>query len=337
MGRETLEEYRKIIEDFPRATIAVIGDIVADHYIIGRQSRLSREAPVIVVKYLEERIIPGGAANSVNNLLALGATVYPIGFVGMDREGRGILECLEHKKALVQGIIQLKNWQTITKTRIMVGDHHTSKQQALRIDKEPEGNVDEGAQQKLLEYLCKIEDSVGAFLVSDYGYGTISPAILAKLKEMASRKIIVVDSRYRLEEFRGVTLATPNEAEAEQWAGTKFRNLEDILLAGAQLRERMALGALLLTRGNEGMILFEKDKNPCIIPIVGEKDVTDVTGAGDTVASVSTLALVAGADFYKAARLANYAASVVVMKRGTATLTKEELIEAIENDLGKDN
>lgn len=317
----------KVIERFKGKKICVIGDIIADVYIFGKPYRLSREAPVVIVKFEESKIYPGSAGNTINNLLALGAHVYPLGFIGNDNTGKKLMQYFsQHKNIDIGGLIR-HDGETVTKTRILAGDTHTSKQQVIRIDKDSNRSVSRSEKALLMKKLKAIAPSVDAFIVSDYGHGTIYKEIVDFMKNMAKKKVVVGDSRYGLEGLTGFTIITPNESEAYHLSG--LGEDHDINTVGKTIMGRMEINALLVTRGNKGMRLFTADGKIYDIPISGTDDVTDVTGAGDTVCAAVALSLAGGADFYTASRIANYAAGVVVMKRGTATVTVEELQKAI--------
>ncbi|MCX8023103.1 MAG: bifunctional ADP-heptose synthase [Syntrophorhabdaceae bacterium] len=327
-----LSTEERIIENFKDKKICVIGDIILDIYILGRPYRLSREAPVVVIKHEEERVYPGSAGNTINNLIALGAQVFPLGFIGRDEAGNRLIDYFSsHKNVDIKGLIRCDN-ETVTKTRILAGDTHTSKQQVIRIDKDRWKQVSEkerGLFEKILkEYIPHMD----AFIVSDYGHGTVDQRTIKSMRGVAKEKIVVGDSRYNLKAFKGFTIITPNESEAYLLSSMEEgRPVEEV---GEKILGFMDLTALLITRGNKGMSLFTGDGKIHHIPISGTDDVTDVTGAGDTVCAALALSLAAGADFLTASRIANYAAGVVVMKRGTATVTVDELRAAITSNHG---
>ena len=325
-GTRTLGE---VIGQFEGKRICVVGDIIADIYIFGKPYRLSREAPVVIVKFEESKIYPGSAGNTINNLLALGAHVYPLGFIGNDNTGKKLMQYFsQHKNIDIGGLI-MHDGETVTKTRILAGDTHTSKQQVIRIDKDSNRPLSRPEKTMLMKKLKAIAPLADAFIVSDYGHGTISKEVIGFMRDLAKRKIVVGDSRYGLAAFNGFTIVTPNESEAYRLSG--LGEDHNINVVGKTIMGTMKLKALLITRGNKGMRLFVGDRKIYDIPISGTDDVTDVTGAGDTVCSTIALSLAGGADFYTASRIANYAAGVVVMKRGTATVTVQELEKAIGN------
>jgi rfaE bifunctional protein kinase chain/domain len=328
--------YRELIDNFDRARIAVIGDIVADIYVFGKPHRLSREAPVIVVRHEGERLVPGSAANTAHNLMAFAATVHPIGVVGDDSPGHAVIEFFDGPLAKAGGIIVDKNRPTTTKTRIMAGDLHTTKQQVIRIDKEPDSTLSPEIGKLLCERLEAVLPEVDGIVVSDYGYDVVGPEVTALVQQAAGDKIVVVDSRSRLRDFRGVTLATPNESEAEAATGITISSDSDVADVGARLLEDTGNDAVLMTRGNLGMALFERGAQAEHIPICGGDEIVDVSGAGDTVAATAALGLAGGGTLLQAANLANFAAGLVVMKSGTATTTREEILELIEQTYERD-
>lgn len=332
----TLERYKEIINDFDSVSIGVIGDIIADISIYGRPYKLSREAPVIVVKHESESIMPGGAGNTVNNISKLDARVYPICLIGDDNAGKALLDYFSNDRNVdTNGLFICHGSNTITKTRILAGDIHTTKQQVIRIDKEPTFAITKELEDRIIAHIEDINKKVQVWAVSDYGYNIITKLVLEKIKECAKEKIVIVDSRNRLRDFSGVTIIAPNESEAEAASGIRIDENNSIYKIGEKLLKEIAAEVVLITRGNHGMTLFEKNGNVEDIPICGPKEVTDVTGAGDTVISILAVAFAAGATPYQAARLSNYGAGIVVMKRGTATLSRPELIEIIERDLTK--
>jgi len=320
-----------IVSAFSRQTIVVLGDFVVDEYVTGEISRVSREAPVLILRHKQTEIIPGGGANAANNLADLSARVLPVGVVGDDAAGNALAEYFRRKQVDVSGIIRARGWTTTTKTRYLARWAHTSRQQVLRVDREPEAEMPSRIAAQILRKsrarICKSH----AVLVSDYGSGSVTPQLLKSLRP----KIATLDSRYRLLDYRGVklTAATPNEPELEALYHSKIGNDRRILeLLGQRTLRALNLDSLLVTRGKDGMVLFERAKRPYEIRVYGSDDAVDVTGAGDTVIAVYTLALAAGASFVEAAHLANYAGGIVVMKRGTATVTRAELESAIRGE-----
>ena len=353
------DRLRKIVESFPRITVTVLGDMVADEFVFGEISRVSREAPVLILRHRERTVVPGGGANAVNNLADLGVNVLPVGIIGNDEPGRLLLRSFRHKRIPVTGLLKDKNFATVTKTRILAGMPHTWRQQVVRIDREPDAQPDQHIARELALAAREYLRASDALLVSDYGYGAAAPEILNAVRDRrtpnpvrvpnvtrlskpgrrqlsaptaASQSIpIVLDSRHRMFEFSGITAATPNEPEVEEALGIKIgQDWKRLCSAGAAIISRMKLESLVITRGRDGMVAFDDKHHPVDIPIFGSDEVADVTGAGDTVIATFTAALAAGASTQEAAHLANYAGGVVVMKRGTATVSQQELFDAIE-------
>ena len=327
------ERLRKIVEGFPNLTVTLLGDLVADEFVYGEISRVSREAPVLILKHRERTLLPGGGANAANNLADLGVNVLPVGIVGEDEAGRMLLKYFRHKHIPVSGVLKDKSYTTVTKTRILAGMTHTARQQVVRVDREPQQAPNTHLTRELYLAARNYAHASDALLVSDYGYGAATPAILNTLREKgkAGSIPIVVDSRYRLMMYSGATAATPNEPEVEEALGVRIgQDWNKLLAAGEQVMSRMKLQSLVITRGRDGMVAFDNKHKPVDIPIVGSDQVADVTGAGDTVIAVFTAALAAGATTEEAAQLANYAGGIVVMKRGTATVSREELAHAID-------
>jgi D-glycero-beta-D-manno-heptose-7-phosphate kinase len=328
------ERWRKIVQSFTEVSVTVLADLVADEFVFGEIARVSREAPVLILKHRERTVVPGGGANAIMNLAALGVNVLPVGVVGDDEAGSLLLECFREHKISVSGIERLKGHTTTTKTRILAGMSHNSRQQVVRVDREPEPLHDlHPVLLNLVNAAREYATASDALLVSDYAYGAATPRLLTFVKSNGclANKPITVDSRYRLLEYEGATAATPNEPEVEEALHIRIGHDDQALLrAGDRLMKELALESLVITRGRDGMVAFENNVEPLVIPIYGSDQVVDVTGAGDTVIATYTAALAAGADTASAARLANIAGGIVVMKRGTATVTAKELLMAIE-------
>ncbi|HUK86367.1 MAG TPA: PfkB family carbohydrate kinase [Terriglobales bacterium] len=329
---KSAERLARIVEAFPRVTVTVVGDLVADEFVFGEIARVSREAPVLILRHRERMVAPGGAGNAVYNLADLGVNVLPVGVVGDDESGRTLLQLFRHKHIPLTGIQKLKGRATVTKTRILAGQTHTARQQVVRLDREPEDGLSLHTVRELVRSAVSYAQTSDALLLSDYGYGAATPAILKLLgARLPDGLPVTLDSRYRLLEFSGATAATPNEPEIEAALGVRIGgDPARLLSAGKAVMSRMGLQALVITRGRDGMVAFARGNKPVEIPIHGSDQVTDVTGAGDTVIAVFTAALAAGADAEGAARLANVAGGIVVMKRGTATLSPAELLAALE-------
>jgi rfaE bifunctional protein kinase chain/domain len=327
-----VDALRKIVTAFPNITVTVLGDLVADEFVFGEISRVSREAPVLILKHRERTVMPGGAANAANNLADLGVNVLPVGIVGDDEPGRMLLKYFRHKRIAVSGVLKDKSYTTVTKTRILAGMAHNTRQQVVRIDREPEDPPNSHMTRELYLAARNYAHASEALLVSDYGYGAATPAIVNALQTKGKLGLlpVVVDSRYRMLQYSGVTAATPNEPEVEEALGIRIgHDRGRLIAAGEQVMSHMKLQSLVITRGRDGMVAFDRRHKPLDIPIFGSDQVADVTGAGDTVIAAFTAALAAGASTEEAAQLANYAGGLVVMKRGTATVTRDELLHAI--------
>ena len=328
-----LSRLADLVDAFSRQTIVVLGDLVADEFVFGEISRVSREAPVLILRHRETQIVPGGGANAANNLADLGAKVLLVGVVGDDAAGDALLDYFKKKRVQTSGIIRVKGWMTPRKTRYQAGFAHTARQQVLRVDCEPEaGSLPAKVRLALAKKAKQVSRRASAVLVSDYGFGAASPAAVRALRG----KMVLLDSRFALLEYKnaGITAATPNEPEIEALHHTRIGSDTKRLEAlGAQTLRAMKLQALLVTRGKDGMTLFVRGHQPLHIPVYGKDQALDVTGAGDTVIAVFTLALAAGGTFAEAAQLANFAGGIVVMKRGTATVSRDELLHAIQAEL----
>ncbi len=329
IGTKDLPRLQSIIESMKGARVAVIGDLVADHYLYGLPERLSREAPVLVIRYEGEEVVPGGAANAAFNLVSLGAQVDLLGAVGDDDFGSQLLTAFSAEGASTEGIVVFSDKPTVTKTRVLAGETLRTKQQLLRIDREPERFYGGDAEETLLEHLDRIREDVQAFVFSDYGYFTVTPRVISRVLEIAAGRPVVADSRYRLAEFSGVTAVTPNVSEAEVFAGAQIVDRDGVRAAGKRMLAQLRSDSVLITRGNQGMALLTRSGEEFFVPVMGGEDVVDVTGAGDTVVAVLTAALVGGGSLQEATILANSAAGVVVMKTRAATLTPSELLEAL--------
>jgi rfaE bifunctional protein kinase chain/domain len=327
------DRLKKIVESFPKITVTVVGDLVADEFVFGEISRVSREAPVLILRHRERTIMPGGGANAINNLADLGVNVLPVGVVGDDEPGRSLLKAFRHKHIPVSGVLKDKSYTTVTKTRILAGMTHNTRQQVVRVDREPEAEPNRHLKRELVLAARQYARASDALLISDYGYGAASPAILNAIRDRGRLDgvPVVLDSRYRMLQYSGVVAATPNEPEVEAALGVRIGNDWSRLCSAAeQVMTRMKLQSLVITRGRDGMAAFAVKHKPVDIPIFGSDQVADVTGAGDTVIATFAAALAAGASTEEAAHLANYAGGIVVMKRGTATVSRQELLDAIE-------
>jgi rfaE bifunctional protein kinase chain/domain len=333
----TRQRLLALIDEFAGTRVAVYGDLIVDEFIYGQISRVSREAPVLILEYDSTEIVPGGAGNAANNIAALGGRPVAIGLAGPDEQGNRLIEALG-KAVDTGGILRSREARTPTKTRILAGGVHSAKQQVVRIDRAARAAIDEADRRSVEATLNSAMARCDALLVSDYGSGLVTPAAVTsarrRLKGPGRRQPpMLVDSRYALLQFRDMTACTPNESEVEQLLGVTIGDDARVLeKAGRELLGRMNAEAVLITRGSRGMALFQPERRTVHIAIFGSDQIADVTGAGDTVIAAMTLALASGSTFEDAARLANYAGGIVVMKRGTATVTAKELRQAVLSD-----
>lgn len=324
------ENLTRIIDRFPKLTILVVGDFILDQFVFGEISRVSREAPVLILRYECTHNVPGGGANTVSNVEGLGARAIPLGFVG-DDEFADLLFAGWPQHLEKRYVFRDSEFQTTRKARILAGSFHSFRQQVVRMDHEHAYTLQEHHERKLLDSLSSLVPGVDAVVLSDYSLGSLNPRVREAVLTLAAEhgKIIVADSRDHPHGYRTATSITPNITELEAalsiHVGNDVSLLEEV---GPRLLEEWQLQALLVTRGKLGMSLFTRDETTHI-PIFGTDEVADVTGAGDTVIAAYTTALAAGGTFQEAARLANYAAGIVVTKKGTATVTASELRRAV--------
>lgn len=309
--------------------VGMVVDLVADRFLFGLPKRISREAPVLILRQESDVWIPGGGANAVANVAALGGRPRVLGVVGADEPGERILALLAERGVDTSGILRLEGHRTTTKTRILAGPRHGVKQQVVRIDVEDELELADAHRNALAENLRSAAEELDGLILSDYGSGLVDDALIATAREVGTPTL--ADSRYRLAAFAGVDGATPNEEEAEALWGGPLGEGPALARAGATLRERLALDFLLVTRGSAGMALFT-GTGTAELPVHGSAQVADVTGAGDTVIGSFSLALAAGATPLEAAVVATYAAGIVVQKHGTATASPDELRVAVDRD-----
>ena len=335
---ERRERLLALVDGFGSRRVLVIGDVIADEFIYGQVARVSREAPVLILKYDTTEMLPGGAGNAAANVAALGGRAYLAGIVGTDPEGRRLLSSMQPGVDR-RHVVRSAQYRTPIKTRILAGGIHSAKQQVVRIDRETAWPVPESVSRAFSAKVLSALDSCDAVVLSDYGSGLVTPALGGRIRTALARRSrrrpvpLLVDSRYRLLDYRRMTTCTPNESEVEQMLGVRIDDDQDLLeRSGREILRRTGSSAMLVTRGSRGMALFQPKQPTIHIPIFGSDEVADVTGAGDTVIATVALALAGGASFYEAARLANYAGGLVVMKRGTATISSGELSAAVKSD-----
>jgi len=320
------DKFKKIIVRFPKVKVLIVGDLILDEFLWGNVSRISPEAPVPVVHVRSESFMPGGAANVANNIHALGGKAYLAGVVGMDERGSILRQELDKRGVGVEGIVVDGERPTTLKTRVIA-----HQQQVVRIDKEKMDGLSTGLIDQIIDYIKEIIGQIDAIIIEDYGKGVVTPRLLQEILRLARRhkKIVTVDPKEEhFHYYKGVTAITPNHHEAAQAAGVKVKDVDSIAKVGKALLNKLKCEAVLLTLGENGMQLFEKQGRITHIPTVAQ-DVFDVSGAGDTVIGTFTLALAAGANMQEAAKVSNFAAGIVVGKVGIGVVTQEELLERI--------
>ncbi|MGI6092258.1 MAG: carbohydrate kinase [Veillonellaceae bacterium] len=320
-----------IIDKMQNKNIMVIGDMVADVYLEGKISRISREAPVLILEHAGETVVPGGAANAVHNVATLGGQVYAVGVIGQDSAGMELVRVLNSKGVVTEGLIEDYDRPTITKTRVMAGGQATVRQQVVRIDREKKVPLAPEVENQILDYINSNINNMSAVVLSDYGSHSVSPKVIRTAIDCCNEVGIpcIVDSRYNVMAYNGVIVVKQNESEAAAAVGLESLDSQSLVAAGKTILQRLNAQAVLITQGPDGMTLFEATGKYTHIPVTNKSEVYDVTGAGDTVVAAMTLALAAKADYVDAARLSNFAAGVVVKKPGTATTTPDELRQAL--------
>ncbi|HBN09841.1 MAG TPA: D-glycero-beta-D-manno-heptose-7-phosphate kinase [Cyanobacteria bacterium UBA8530] len=320
--------FEAITSRFPRTRLLVVGDAIADEFLVGEPSRISREAPVLILKHKNSEIIPGGAGNAAANAASLGGRVDLLGAVGQDLSCDRLREALEVRGVGTKLLLPDPSRPTTTKTRISAHSQQSVTQQIVRIDKECHLDLSPELEARAIAFLEAAIPEVDAVLVSDYGNGVLTKRIVERLGSLCleHHKKLTVDSQAGLGRFPHASVITPNQPEAEAAVGYKIEDRESLLRAGADLLSLSGAEAALITRGANGIALFERSETS-EVPAFNRSEVFDVTGAGDTVIATFTLALAAGATFLEATVLANLAASIVVRRFGTATTTVAEMAE----------
>ncbi len=321
----TVQPLPALVNAFSRRRVVVVGDLVADHYIYGQTDRVSREAPVLIVRHESSEVKLGGAANVAANLRSLGAQVTLVGALGDDEMGRALATECRTRGIVLRAVIH-KDVETETKTRIYAGGLNTTRQQMLRLDRGSRGTLPPKVLRDLVATLSEASAKADCVVASDYGAGVVGPSIREQLRRLARSRPVCVDSRYSLQELRGVTVAKPNEPELAAFTGLPVRDDAELCRAAERALLELETEALLVTRGRSGMALFRRGEEPLLLPVHGADEAVDVTGAGDTVLAAFSLTVAAGGSYAEAARLANVAGGLVVQKQGTATVSREELI-----------
>ena len=330
MRTKGFNDFKKTVSNFRRSSVLVIGDLMLDEFIWGEVSRISPEAPVPVVWVKKESFMPGGASNVANNLRALGADVHLAGVIGDDENGAILKGELEQKGIRTAGIVTDDSRPTILKTRVVA--HH---QQVVRIDKENKDRLKDAVVDKLAAHIESMIRNVDAVIVEDYAKGVITPALLKKIIPLARRnkKIIAVDPKEEhFKYYKGISVITPNNHEASKAVGFEINDDATLKKAGMKLLSKLGCGIALITLGENGMAVFQKNRPMEHIPTVAQ-EVFDVSGAGDTVIASYTLSLAAGADPVSAAHISNCAAGIVVGKVGIAVVMPDELLDRIRKEL----
>ncbi|MFP4466255.1 MAG: bifunctional heptose 7-phosphate kinase/heptose 1-phosphate adenyltransferase [Candidatus Goldiibacteriota bacterium] len=321
----------RIMEKFRKKKIMVVGDFILDEYVYGETERISREAPVLILRHNKSIYHAGGGANPVMNLKALGAEPVPVAAAGEEPQSDILVDMLKEKKVDVSHIIRSAGYSMPVKARIMAGSIHTVKQQIVRIDRYNENGLFKNVEQELINSIKVLAESMDTILVSDYGGGLVTDRIIKTINALAEKgKKIIVDSRYALRKFKNIAAATPNETEAGPIAGIEKYTDEDVAAIGKKLMKIMKARGMVITRGSRGMMVFSGNKTDRIEPF-GSDEIVDVSGAGDTVSAITALSLACGASLKEAAFLANVGGGIVVMKRGTATLSLKELKKGVRN------
>lgn len=338
----SIRELRTTLRSWRGKRIVILGDMILDEFVYGRSDRVSREAPVVIVRYDGSGYSPGGAANAAQNVAALGGVAVPIGVTGDDGEADRLAALLGERGIAVRSIVAAPGRMTTAKIRIMAGDYHAQRQQIVRIDRERHEPISSAVEKKIMRIFTREIGRADACILSDYNQDLFLERIIrhAIAACRGARVPVVADSRFRLRAFRGVTAATPNEIEAAHTARSTITDDLALEKVGRKLLRSLAASAILITRGRFGMSLFEARRPTRSIEVLGSSEATDVTGAGDTVAAAFTLTLAAGGSMRAAMHLANAAAARVVMKRGTAVtdvMEIEELLGEVERAGGSDD
>jgi rfaE bifunctional protein kinase chain/domain len=326
----------ELLQGFRGKKVLLFGDLIADVFIYGEISRISREAPILILDHKQTRVVPGGCANSVNNLSALGGAALPVGVLGADEHGRSLIDIFDEKGVPTDGILSVEGHDTTSKTRVSAGSRHVKQQQVVRVDREEPFSYDEIQRARVREILDSRVGQVDAVMISDYGQGAVDRELAAHLIKTARAAglPVTLDSRWGLLSYPGVSAATPNEPELEEIFGEKAEgDVDRVARMGGDLRSKLDAEAVLVTRGGEGMVLVDGDGFRRILAH-DDGEVADVTGAGDTVISTFTLALASGGSYYEAALLSNLAGGLVVKKWGTATVSPDELEGAVRFEAG---
>ncbi len=324
------ESLSRIARQFSGKRVAVWGDVILDEYIFTSTGRVSREAPVLITEYENSVFKPGGAGNVILNLKTLGAEVFPTGFIGNDSAGNELLSIFEEQGITTEFFVKPEDYTTPKKSRILSGGDHTKKQQVLRIDTIDKKKISETHYSTLFDSLSTVFGKTDIVIISDYIHKSVLPEFYTEIRKQYPGIKFILDSRKNFLDFPGIDIATPNEPETRQmFSGRELEGFDDFTKAGRDLQKLLKAPGIIMKLGHNGMIVFDGERTPAALPIHGNDDIVDVTGAGDTVIATLSIALASGADLKEAAQLATVAAGFVVMKEGAYPITKEELINEL--------
>ncbi|MCK4836801.1 MAG: bifunctional hydroxymethylpyrimidine kinase/phosphomethylpyrimidine kinase [Candidatus Aminicenantes bacterium] len=325
-----VKRLKKTLKQFPGKNVIVWGDIILDEYIFTSTRRISREAPVLVTEFESNEYKLGGAGNVVMNLKSLGANPVPLCFLGKDTDADVLKTLLAKNHIKTEFLIELEEYRTPKKSRILSGGENTKKQQILRIDTFNKKFIASSKYKLIEKHLINLLEDIDLLIISDYLYKSVQPKIFNLIRKQFPSRIIIIDSRNHLLNFKQTTIATPNEPELKKmFPDVNFEEEEDYYQAGKNLQARLQARGLLLKRGHKGMITFESNKKTQIIDIYGGTEIVDGTGAGDTVIAVTSLAYLTGADLATSAQLASIASGMVVMKEGAYPISFNELFSLL--------
>ncbi len=335
MGDVMENRFSDILNAMRGKRILILGDMIADVYLTGKISRISREAPVLVLEHQDERVVPGGASNVVHNVATLGGVAVAVGVVGEDKAAKGLREMLSGKGVEVSGLVADVSRPTTAKTRVIAGGRATVSQQIVRIDKEDRSPLSEKIFTRLRDFALAAVSRADGAVLSDYGGSVLSDALAAEVISMCQKRGVptIVDSRYSIRRFVGVDYVKQNDAELSDAMGEELADEASLRAAGERLRTELSAKGVLVTRGEKGMTLCLEDGCAVDVPVLDKSEVFDVSGAGDTCVAAFILAIAAGSSPEDAARLANVASGIAVRKMGTATVSMEELQTAAEKQL----
>lgn len=328
-----LKPFQDILKKFSGLRIVVLGDMVIDEYVSGATERISREAPVLILRHERTTELPGGGANPVSNVHSLGGTAMPVGVIGDDTAGDRLRAIFKAKGLDTSGLIAESGRPTSRKVRVLAGGHNTARQQVIRVDYASDEALQAATKKKLIKALDERLKKADGLIVSDYGAGVMGEELLDYVNALGKkypRLVICVDSRYQLANYQNITVTTPNETEAAPAAGYEEYHEADLPKIGKKLLAATKAKMALITRGSKGMSLFSGSSRTDI-PVYGSTQIVDVNGAGDSVASAMTLALAAGAAPEMAMKIANAAGGVAVMQAGPASVTRDEILELMQS------